>query len=117
MQNPNHALFIGWNRPVTGRERNAVEILNGFTNYLKALETKKQIVNFEPMMLNVHGGDLNGFYIVRADRDDLNRLVTTEEWMNWTTQANYALQDFGVIEAYTGTELQNRMTRWARLAG
>jgi hypothetical protein len=114
--NINHALFIGWNRTVPTREKNAVEILNGFTNYLRGLETKKQIVNFEPVMLAAHGGDLNGFYVVRADREDLNRLVTTEEWLNWTAQAQHALQGFGVVQAYLGEEITNRMTRAARLA-
>jgi len=116
MSNPVHALFIGWNRSVSGREKNAIEIFQGFTNYLHSLETKKQIVSFEPVLLNAHGGDMNGFIVVRANRDDLNKLTVSEDWLNWITQASYSLTNFGVVEAFLGDEIQTRMTRYAKLA-
>jgi len=116
MSNVNHVLLIGWNRAQVGREKNAIEVFGGFTNYLRTLETKKHIVSWEAVGLEAHGGDLNGFVLIRADRDDLNKLVGTDDWQNWITQGLYAMQGFGVINGFLGDELQNRMTRFAKLA-
>lgn len=105
----NDVLFIGWNRPVAGRENNALELFSMVTNYLGTMQKKDAIASFEPVLLTVHGGDLNGFVLVRGEQKKLANLRQAEEFQNLVTSCAVALEGFGVIEGWSGEKLQHRM--------
>jgi len=111
---PNHALFVGWNRPVAGRETVAVELFNSFISYLGKQQQAGNVESFEPVFLHAHGGDLNGFVVVRGDRNKLNQLIASEEWYDLLTRITVNVDGMGVIPAFIGQDITAQMTRYQR---
>lgn len=110
------ALMIGWNRPVAGREMAAVEHFQSAMAYMGKLKAAGTIDSFEPVLLQTHGGDLNGFVLVKGNTDKLDTLVTTDEWRDMIIKSNILLQGHGVISGLYGEELQQEMGRYGRIA-
>jgi hypothetical protein len=100
------ALVIGWGPPVRGREQKALQVFNESIEYYTRLQQQGTIESFEPVALEPHGGDLDGFVIVRGDREKLNALRSSEEFIRLTNRAIQIVDNFGIITAYIGEELQ-----------
>ena len=49
------------------------------------------------MFLDVHGGDLNGFFMIRGESGKLDTLVSTTDWLTHITRASLHLEGSGVI--------------------
>ena len=64
-------LFIGWNRVVAGREQQAMQLWQKSMEFYGGLQSNGRIDSFEPVLLSAHGGDLNGYMILRGDADKL----------------------------------------------
>jgi hypothetical protein len=112
MDMSSNAVFVGWNRPIPGRERMSVEHFAAFVEYLTGLQLKGIIKSFEPVFLNPHGGDLNGFFLIRGDSNQLDALMSTQEWTAHITRAAIHFDRCGVIRALTGDPLKERMKVW-----
>ena len=54
-------IFIGWGDPKAGREGNALKSFEGAMTFFGQLLSQGEIESFEPVLLQPHGGDLNGF--------------------------------------------------------
>jgi hypothetical protein len=100
-----YALFIGFGAVVRGRETQAVKVFGESVQYYAGLQQKGVIESFEPFLLEPHGGDLNGFILVRGDKDKLAHLRVDEEFERRTTRAATIVDGVGVISAYTGARL------------
>jgi hypothetical protein len=111
----NHALFLGWNRPVAGREFDSIETFAGFTKYLDTIRDEKIIDSYEPVMLEQHGGDLNGFIIIRGERDKLHELTNRDEWRMWNAKGSFLLQNWGLTHAYIGEGVGERMETYRKV--
>ena len=57
-------LFIGFGAPIRGRERQAIKVFNETFEYYSRLQQEGEIESFEPVILEPHGGELNGARIV-----------------------------------------------------
>jgi len=104
------ALFIGWGEVIATREQKAVQVFNETLQYYGSLQQRGQIDSFEPFLLEAHGGDLNGFALLRGDRDKLDSLRSSQEFISHTSRVELIVHNVGVIAAYTGDELQTAMT-------
>ncbi|MBV9170561.1 MAG: hypothetical protein JOZ81_10795 [Chloroflexi bacterium] len=102
----NGALFIGWGGPVRGREAKSLEVFNEGMQYWTRLRQTGQIESFEPVALEPHGGDLFGFVLIRGDRDKLNQLRYSEEWIRLNDRAAAVVDGFGLVTAFVGEDLQ-----------
>ena len=69
------ALFIGWGATSAGRERKAVELFGESLKFLTNLVTEGKVASVEPFFLEPHGGDLEGFFVVRGEQDELNAVL------------------------------------------
>lgn len=107
-------ILFGWNRSTVGREHLSVEHFGDFVQYLTGLENNGAIDSFEPVFLSAHGGDLNGFFLIRADNDRLNALMVSEEWMEHIARAGMHLDGHGVIRGVTGELIMEGMDRFSR---
>ncbi len=103
-----NALFIGFNRPISGREAEAHEALLAFHNHLDTLEKEGKIDSYEPCLLEHHGGDMNGFCIVRGHRDHMHSFRHTKEWHKAWHDILHHFDGAGVIEAYVGEAQKDR---------
>lgn len=110
-----NAVMFGWNRAVSGRETQAAELFAHAVNYFDKLKTSAKIETYEPVFLGYHGGDLNGFFLVKGTHAQLEAMRASDEFVDLTVRAGHALEQVGVIEAYTGPEIPNVMGRWTKL--
>lgn len=107
-----NVVLFGWNRSVPGREKASAQHFEEFVNYLKNLLKKGTIQSFDVVLLDAHGGDLNGFFLIKADSAKLNALLSTKEWVTHTTRALLHLEGSGVIRGVTGEKVAERMALW-----
>jgi hypothetical protein len=111
------ALFIGWGEVVRGREAEAVEVFNETLAYYGRLQEEGVIESFEPVFLEPHGGDLNGFVLVRGDAEKLASLRVSEEFAQFATRATLIVDNFGVVGADLAERLQRQMEYYTQQIG
>ena len=102
-------LFIGFGAPVRGRERQAVAVFNEAMQYYTRLQQQGEIESFESVFLEAHGGELNGFTLVRGDRDKLASIRTSDEFARLSTRAGLIVERFGVVGATLGERIGTLM--------
>ena len=107
-----NALFFGWNRSIPGRERISEQHFGEFVEYLTGLQQQGTIQSFDATFLNPHGGDMNGFFLIRGESADLSAVMSTEEWMVHMTRAAMHLDGAGAVRGATGDMVMARMAIW-----
>jgi hypothetical protein len=110
-------IFIGWNRPVVGREQQAMKLFQKAIEYYSKLQTGGKIESFEPVMLTHHGGDLNGFIILKGDAKKLAEIREEATFIEYSIEAGYCLEGFGIVSGYTGEGVKDIFSRWSKLIG
>jgi hypothetical protein len=110
-------LFIGWGPAVRGRERKALQVFQEAVQYWQALQQSGQIDSFEPVALEPHGGDLDGFALIKGDADKLALLRVDQEFVNLNTRAQMVVENFGVVGGVYGAELQALFADFEKVAG
>ena len=102
-------LFIGFGQPVRGREAQALDIFNEAVAYYTALREQGQIEDFDAVLLEAHGGDLGGFFLLRGDETSLASVRMSDEFGRLTVRAGLIVDNFGVVAATLGTGLEQQM--------
>jgi len=105
-------ILFGWNRSIPGREKVSAGHFDEFVKYLGGQQQNGAIQAFDIMFLDAHGGDLNGFFLIRGESAKLDTLVSTTEWITHITRASLHLEGSGVIRGVTGDEIMKRMAIW-----
>ena len=111
----NAVIFLGWNRPSVGREQQAMQVFQKSIEFYTKLQTEGRIESFEPVLLASHGGDLNGFVLLRGDAEKLSQIKRDESFIDIVIEAEYCVDGFGHIDGYIGEGLDDVITRWAKL--
>ena len=104
------AVFIGWGPVVRGRESQALEVFNEAVQYYADLQKQKVIESSEVVLLEQHGGDLNGFILLRGDVDRLAQLRNDHEFQKRTIRAALYVDNIGVVGALIGAGVTRGMT-------
>ena len=110
-------LFIGWGEVVRGRETDAIEVFNETLAYYGRLQEEGTIENFEPVFLEPHGGDLNGFILIRGDAEKLASLRVSEEFVQIATRATLIVDNFGIVGADLAERLQRQVEYYTEQIG
>jgi hypothetical protein len=110
-------LFIGWGASITGREAKGLEVFNEALQYYGRLQQDGRIKSFDVGLLEPHGGDLNGFILLRGDREQLNQLHLDEEFERLTTRASLIVERIGVVNVATGDDLQRAIGVYQQAIG
>lgn len=108
-------IMVGWNRPVVGRETKVVDLFSETIEYFAGLKSAGTIDSFEPVLLNPHGGNINGFFLIRGQEAQLHTLFNTEQWKELQIKAAHNLSDYGVVAGVTGNAVQQRMTTYRKV--
>ena len=106
-------IFLGWNRSVPGREQISAAHFQELLGFMAERQQSGAIDSFEVVLLGQHGGNLNGFFLIRGDNERLNALQANGDFQMHLTRGEYHLQDFGWIRGVTGEGVMEWMTRWA----
>jgi hypothetical protein len=110
-------IFIGWNRAVAGKEQEAIGLFSRSLEYYGKLQSEGRIESFEAVGLNPHGGDLNGFVLIRGDAEKLFQIQQEDQWLDFTVEGSICVEGLGAITGYTGEGMQNQMARRLRILG
>ena len=110
-------LFMGWDRPVAGREKQALQLFQKSMAYYSKLKAEGKIESFESFMLVPHGGDLNGFTLIRGDAKKLAEVNEDPAAVELRVEAIYCLSGFGTVFGYAGESLTKIFAQWAKLIG
>jgi hypothetical protein len=107
-----NVMLFGWNRSIPGREKVSAHHFEEFVKYLSGLQRNGAIQTFDAVLLDAHGGDLNGFFLIKGASAKLDALVSTTEWITHVTRAALHLDGSGLIRGVTGDEIAGRMALW-----
>lgn len=102
-------LLFGWNHPFPGRETISTAHFDDFVKYLGEQQQKGTIDSFDIVFLDPHGGDLNGFFLIKGEPAKLGELTASTGWSDHMTRATLHLQGVGAISGVTGEGVLKRM--------
>ena len=78
--------------------------------YYSRLQQEGEIDSFEPVLLQPHGGELGGFFLLRGDQDKLARIRSSEEFERLTVRAQLIVENLGIVDAALGGRLMSEMS-------
>jgi hypothetical protein len=107
-------LFVGFGIPVRGREQQAIGVFNEAVEYYARLQQNGDIESFEPVLLEPHGGELGGFFLLRGDQDKLAHLRGSAEFERLTARAQLIAEHLGVVGGVIGERLMSQMATFAQ---
>jgi hypothetical protein len=108
-----NVVLFGWNRSLPGREHISAAHFEDFVKYLNGVKEDGGIRDYDVVFLDPHGGDLNGFFLIRAESKKLDTLLSSAEWITHMTRASMHLNSPGAIRGVTGERVAERMALWA----
>lgn len=106
-------ILFGWDRPHAGREALSQQHFQDFIGYLTAQQQAGAIQSFEAIFLDPHGGDLNGFFLIRGEPGKLDALLNSDEWLANVVRGDFHLDGAGVIRGVTGDMIPQRFQLWS----
>lgn len=110
-----NTIFFAWNRSLPGRERLSAEHFNDFVGYVGALQKAGTIQSYEVVLLNSHGGDMNGFFLIRGESSKLDALMASDDWNRHMMRALLHLDGSGAVRGVSGDLVMKRMELWSGL--
>jgi len=103
-------LFVGFGPPIDGRETQATQVFGEAVAYYTRLQQQGDIERFEVALLEAHGGDLNGFILLRGDPVKLAMARASEEWARLVIRANFVVRGVGIVSALLDAEAQRQVS-------
>jgi hypothetical protein len=110
-----NVVLFGWDRPIPGRETVSAAHFQEFVQYLGGLQQSGTIQSFEAVFLDPHGGDLNGFFLIRGEPAKLDTVMASDAWHTHLTRGGLHLDGLGAIRGATGELVMERMALWSKL--
>jgi hypothetical protein len=107
------ALFVGFGQPVRGREERAIEVFNDFVGMFGRMASDGRIEGMDVSLLDPHGGDLGGFFMVHGSAEQCAALTNDEEFRRASIDASLIVENFGVVPAATGAAVGEEMGMYA----
>jgi hypothetical protein len=105
-------LFVGWNRPVPGHEKDAWAFLSGpAMDKVREWEKKGYCERHELFGLTAHGGDLNGAMVLFGERAKLDELRRTDEFEHFSLRLGMLLDGYGVVPGVNEAGIKKVMER------
>jgi hypothetical protein len=111
------ALFVGFGAPVRGREERAIEVFGEFVEMFGRMQSDGRIDGMDVTLLDPHGGELGGFFMVRGSADQCAALSIDEEFRRACIDASLIVDHFGVVPAATGDGVQSEMAMYGEAVG
>jgi hypothetical protein len=110
------ALFLGWGQVVRGREQLALEVFQEAVGYYGKLQEEGRIDRFDAYLLEPHGGDLAGLFLLHAERSALDTIRSSAEFQRLTVRAGSVIDNLGIVSAYSGEALGQQMALFGEAA-
>lgn len=111
------AVFIGFGAPVRGREERAVAVFNEFVGMFERMASDGRIEGMDVTLLDPHGGDLGGFFLVHGSAAQCAALPNDEEFRRAMIDAALIVDNFGVVPALTAERVGREMALYTEAVG
>ena len=109
-------LFLGWGNPVRGREQKATAVFGEAVEMWTKLESDGLIESWEAVFLDLHGGDLDGFFLIRGDRAQLAQVRDSEHMDRLLQRVGLVVEGIGLVGGATGERVQANMASYMESA-
>jgi hypothetical protein len=101
------SLFIGWNRPVPGKETEAYgHVMREVSERIEMFKKAGWFESSQVVALTPHGGDLNGFILLNGERAKLDELRRTDDFETFSMKLGSMFSSYGVVPCVTGDGLK-----------
>ena len=90
-------LFIGWGATITGREERALEVFNEGIGFYGRCQQEGRIESFDVVLLEPHGGGLQGYAELHGSADQLAALREAEDFQRLLIDAGLIVEELGVV--------------------
>lgn len=107
-----NALVFGWDRSLPGREQLSGQHFQDFVVYLQGQQSAGRIGGFEPVLMEPHGGSVNGFFLIKGTSQQIESLMASPEFIQHPLRAELHIQGLGCWRAVTGPAVHERMGMW-----
>jgi hypothetical protein len=107
------ALFVGFGAPVRGREERAIEVFGEFIQMFSRMQADGRLESMDVALLDPHGGELGGFFMVHGSAEQCAALGEDEEFRRAVIDAGLIVDNFGVVAAATGERVGQDMAMYA----
>jgi hypothetical protein len=104
-------LFIGWDRAERGCEKESLEAFGMAMGFWANQLAAGKIDSVEPVLLERHGGDLNGFMLVRGSAANLAVIADSDEFRDLVQLADMTVRGIGIITGKIGEGVQREIGR------
>ena len=102
-------LFIGWGEVVRGREDRALDVFNETLELYGQMQADGRIESFEVALLNPHGGELQGFVMLRGSEAQIDAVARDDDFQRVMTKGSLVVDDLGIIPAAINEGLARAM--------
>ena len=106
-------LFVGFGAPVRGREERAVQVFGEFVGMFGRMQSDGRIDGMDVTLLDPHGGDLGGFFMVHGSDAQCAALQDDEEFRRACIDATLIVENFGVVPGRTGEGVGREMAMYS----
>jgi hypothetical protein len=105
-------LFLGWNRPIAGRDGEAFKFLMGEGKDVLAKFQKQGFFERSEMVaLTPHCGTTNGMLLLYGERAKLDELRRTDEFEHFSIKLMTLFDGYGVVPGLSGEGIERAMSR------
>jgi hypothetical protein len=110
-------LFIGANRPIIGREKEAASLWLETGAWLDSQRNQGWCQRWDGLWLTAHGGDLNCAFLCYGERAKLDEWRRTNEFEAWVFRATNCLEGVGVIPGVNFAATKDTWERRTKVVG
>lgn len=114
MANEKAVLFISANRPIVGREQEAMRLWLEAGPWLDGQQKSGYFTRWDGFWLTPHGGDMNSGFACYGDRAKLDEWRRTDEFEAFVFRMGMCLTDLSVVPGVNyaaGKEVMERRTK------
>jgi hypothetical protein len=109
-------IFLGWSNAVRGREQASADIFAETMEFWRRLRAEGEIESVDAVLLDAHGGDLGGFFLIKGDAVKLALLRLNPEFQRLMVRANTIVDGLGAVGGVTGEGLARQMSLFTEAA-
>jgi hypothetical protein len=105
-------LFLGWNRPVAGRDGEAYKFLmSEGKDILAKFQKQGFFERSDQIALTPHCGTTNGMLLLHGERAKLDELRRTDEFEHFSLKLMTLFDGYGVVPGLSAEGLERAMAR------
>ena|SRR6516165_9611004 len=103
------ALCTAWEDPIPGREKQALNVYNEAMQYWAGLQQEEKIERFDVTVLELSGGEMAGFLVVRGTAKQIDSVRRSKEFQQYIAHGQLVASHLSVARAYVDEGLAKFM--------